>query len=128
MKIVEARIDESVLPKKDKEWKFALAASGVTEGWIVIISGEDGTLGYGYAASMNHYGAPHEAVECVSAERHRPRNAPTVEILMRRIALSALLCATTFHSSAAQTRPPLKDAVEQIKVEVFTLLARQGVM
>jgi L-alanine-DL-glutamate epimerase-like enolase superfamily enzyme len=63
MKIVEARIDESVLPKKDKDWKFALAASGVTEGWVVSIRAEDGTVGYGYASTMNHYGAPHEAVK-----------------------------------------------------------------
>jgi L-alanine-DL-glutamate epimerase-like enolase superfamily enzyme len=63
MKIVEARIDESVLPKKDKDWKFALAASSVTQGWIVSIRAEDGTVGYGYASTMNHYGAPHEAVK-----------------------------------------------------------------
>jgi L-alanine-DL-glutamate epimerase-like enolase superfamily enzyme len=63
MKIVEARIDESVLPKKDKDWKFALAANAFTEGWIVSIRTEDDTVGYGYASTMNHYGAPHEAVK-----------------------------------------------------------------
>ncbi len=63
MKIIEARVDESVLPKQDKDWKFALAASGVTQGWIVSIQAEDGTVGYGYASSMAHYGAPHEAVK-----------------------------------------------------------------
>jgi len=63
MKIVEARVDESILPKKDKDWKFALAANPATEGWIVSIRTEDGTTGYGYASTMNHYGAPHEAVK-----------------------------------------------------------------
>ena len=63
MKIVEVRIEESVLPKKDKDWKFALAANPATEGWIVSIRTEDGTVGYGYASTMNHYGAPHEAVK-----------------------------------------------------------------
>src|SRR5260370_8865750 len=63
MKIVEGGIDESILPKKDKDWKFALAASSVTQGWIVSIRAEDGTVGYGYASTMNHYGAPHEAVK-----------------------------------------------------------------
>ena len=63
MKIVDARIDECVLPKKDKDWKFALAANPTTEGWIVNIRTEDGTVGYGYASTMNHYGAPHEAVK-----------------------------------------------------------------
>ena len=63
MKIVDVRIDESILPKKDKDWKFALAANPATEGWIVSIRAEDGTVGYGYASTMNHYGAPHEAVK-----------------------------------------------------------------
>jgi L-Ala-D/L-Glu epimerase len=63
MKIVEARVEESILPKKDKDWKFALAANPATEGWIVSIRAEDGTVGYGYASTMNHYGAPHEAVK-----------------------------------------------------------------
>src|SRR5262245_38185890 len=63
MKITEVRIDESVLPKKDKDWKFALAANPATEGWTVSIQTEDGTVGYGYASTMNHYGAPHEAVK-----------------------------------------------------------------
>ena len=63
MKITEVRIEELVLPKKDKDWKFALAANPATEGWIVNIRSEDGTVGYGYASTMNHYGAPHEAVK-----------------------------------------------------------------
>jgi L-Ala-D/L-Glu epimerase len=63
MKIVEVRVDESVLPKKDKDWKFALAANPATQGWIVSIRAEDDTVGYGYASTMNHYGAPHEAVK-----------------------------------------------------------------
>src|SRR5580704_6317692 len=63
MKIVDVCITESLLPKKDKDWKFALAANPMTEGWVVSIHGEDGTVGYGYASTMNHYGAPHEAVK-----------------------------------------------------------------
>ncbi len=62
MKIVDIRAHESLLPKQDKNWKFALAASGMSEGWIVSIHAEDGTIGYGYASSMAHYGAPHETV------------------------------------------------------------------
>ena len=63
MKIAEIRIDPSILPKIDKEWRFALAASSQSEGWIVSIIAEDGTIGYGYASSMPHYGAPLEAVK-----------------------------------------------------------------
>jgi L-alanine-DL-glutamate epimerase-like enolase superfamily enzyme len=63
VKITEVRVEESILPKKDKDWKFALAANPATEGWIVSIRTERGTVGYGYASTMNHYGAPHEAVK-----------------------------------------------------------------
>jgi L-alanine-DL-glutamate epimerase-like enolase superfamily enzyme len=63
MKIAEVHIDPSVLPKQDKDWKFALAARGVSEGWIVSIRAEDGTVGYGYASTMAHIGAPHESVK-----------------------------------------------------------------
>ena len=63
MKIVETLIEETILPRKDKDWKFALAASPATQGWTVSIRAEDGSVGYGYAATMNHYGAPHAAVK-----------------------------------------------------------------
>jgi L-Ala-D/L-Glu epimerase len=63
MKIIEARVEESILPKKDKEWKFALAANPATEGWVVSLLAEDGNVGFGYASTMNHYGAPHGAVK-----------------------------------------------------------------
>jgi L-alanine-DL-glutamate epimerase-like enolase superfamily enzyme len=62
MKIAEVKIDPCVLPKQDKDWKFALAASSMSEGWIVTIRTEDGSVGYGYASSMAHYGAPHDTV------------------------------------------------------------------
>ena len=63
MKIVDVKVHESLLPKQDKDWKFALAASGTSQGWVVAIRAEDGTTGYGYASSMAHYGAPHETVK-----------------------------------------------------------------
>jgi L-Ala-D/L-Glu epimerase len=63
MKIVDVRVEESILSKKDKDWKFALAANPTTEGWIVSVRTEDGAVGYGYASTMNHYGAPHAAVK-----------------------------------------------------------------
>ncbi len=63
MKIAHVGIHESRLPKQDKDWKFALGASGFTEGWVVAIHAEDGTIGYGYASTMAHYGAPHATVK-----------------------------------------------------------------
>ena len=72
MKIAEIRIDPSILPKLDKEWRFALAANPQSEGWIVSIVAEDGTVGYGYASSMPHYGATLEAVKA-NADRFAKR-------------------------------------------------------
>jgi L-alanine-DL-glutamate epimerase-like enolase superfamily enzyme len=63
MKIAEVRIDPSILEKHDPEWKFALAASPVSQGWVVSIIAEDGTVGYGYGSAMAHYGAPLESVK-----------------------------------------------------------------
>ena len=63
MKIAEVRVDPSILPKRDKEWRFALAANTQSEGCIVSIVAEDGLVGYGYASSMPHYGATLEAVK-----------------------------------------------------------------
>lgn len=62
MKITRIEIRESRLPKIDKEWRFALAAMPVQEGWVVVIHAEDGHVGYGYASSMPHVGSPHEDV------------------------------------------------------------------
>ena len=72
MKIAEIRIDPSILPKQDKEWRFALAANSNSEGWIVSIVDENGEVGYGYASSMPHYGATLEAVKA-NAERFSKR-------------------------------------------------------
>jgi L-alanine-DL-glutamate epimerase-like enolase superfamily enzyme len=63
MKIAEIHIDACDLAKDDPEWRFALAANPISQGWTVTITGEDGTSGYGYASSMPHYGAPAEAVK-----------------------------------------------------------------
>ncbi len=63
MKIAEVRIDASILEKHDPEWRFALAASPQSQGWVCSIIAEDGTVGYGYGSAMAHYGAPLEAVK-----------------------------------------------------------------
>jgi hypothetical protein len=63
MKIAKVNIDTSILEKHDPEWKFALAASPRSQGWVCSITAEDGTVGYGYGSAMAHYGAPLEAVK-----------------------------------------------------------------
>ncbi len=63
MKIAEINIEACNLAKDDPEWRFALAANPLSQGWAVSITSEDGTTGYGYGSSMPHYGAPLEAVK-----------------------------------------------------------------
>ena len=63
MKIAEVRIETCNLAKDDPEWRFALAANPMSEGWAVSITAEDGITGYGYGSSMPHYGAPVESVK-----------------------------------------------------------------
>ena len=62
MKIKDIHITRSVLPKIDKDWKFALRAEPYYKGWIVTVEDEDGAMGYGYAAAQAQYGSPMEAV------------------------------------------------------------------
>ena len=63
MKIADVRMASSVLPKTDKEWRFALAARSQSEGVIVTIHAEDGTIGYGYGQGAPHYGTTLAAVK-----------------------------------------------------------------
>ncbi|MFB3053814.1 MAG: mandelate racemase/muconate lactonizing enzyme family protein [Alphaproteobacteria bacterium] len=63
MKIAEIRIEPCDLAKDDPEWRFALAANPLSQGWAVSITAEDGTTGYGYGSAMPHYGAPVGAVK-----------------------------------------------------------------
>ena len=63
MKIVRVDIAPCVMPKEDKEWRFALAATSETTGWIVRITSDNGPVGYGYASAVPHLGAAHSAVK-----------------------------------------------------------------
>lgn len=51
------------MPKEDKNWRFALAATSETTGWIVRIVSDHGQMGHGYASAVPHLGASHEAVK-----------------------------------------------------------------
>lgn len=52
-----------IMPKKDKKWRFALAATSETHGWIVTIIGDNGQVGYGYAQAVPHLGADYHGVK-----------------------------------------------------------------
>ena len=71
MKIVDFRIETSILPKRDKDWKFALGGGPDSKGLIVTLVGEDGSEGYGYGSESPHYGATLDAVR-TTLERFKP--------------------------------------------------------
>jgi L-alanine-DL-glutamate epimerase-like enolase superfamily enzyme len=51
------------LPDEDPEWKFAGRAYPVWEACVIGLAAEDGTVGYGYAASFTHLGATNAGVQ-----------------------------------------------------------------
>jgi L-alanine-DL-glutamate epimerase-like enolase superfamily enzyme len=50
------------MPKEDKEWRFALAASPDTHGVLVAIHTDDGVIGLGYTGGAPHLGSGQEVV------------------------------------------------------------------
>lgn len=63
MKITALTIDSCIMRKEDPTWAFALAASPITEGWIVSIHTDEGLTGYGYASATAHMGASMEGMK-----------------------------------------------------------------
>ena len=63
MKISKMTISPCVMRKEDPSWRFALAASPTTEGWIVTLESDSGTFGYGYASATAHMGASMEGLK-----------------------------------------------------------------
>lgn len=63
MLIDRVEITPCVMQKKDKNWRFALAATSESGGWIVRIVSDNGTGGYGYAQAVPHMGASFHGVK-----------------------------------------------------------------
>ena len=57
MKIVSLSAAPCEMPLEDKDWKFALGAVSSARGFVVTLTAEDGTAGYGYAPSIPHMGS-----------------------------------------------------------------------
>src|ERR1700719_3648747 len=57
MIIRECDLRPCTMRKEDPAWRFALAASPVTEGYVVRIATEDGVEGFGYASATPHMGS-----------------------------------------------------------------------
>src|SRR6266436_7455498 len=57
MIIREFDVRPCTMRKEDPAWRFALAASPVTEGHVLRIATEDGVEGFGYASATPHMGS-----------------------------------------------------------------------
>ena len=60
-----------LMPKEDPKWRFALGANPVSEGWILALTGDNGTTGYGYASATPHMGATQDGLKAM-LEMFRP--------------------------------------------------------
>ena len=65
MKIDRVEILPADMPQADPKWRFAIHANRVSHGWLVAITADDGTLGYGYASATKHMGASREGLKGV---------------------------------------------------------------
>src|SRR5262249_11644441 len=65
MIIREFEITPCTMRKEDPTWRFALAASPVTDGHVLRIASDDGHEGFGYASATPHMGS---TAETLSAE------------------------------------------------------------
>jgi len=65
MKISRIAIMPADMPQSDPDWRFSIHANRVSQGWLVEIAADDGTVGYGYASATKHMGASSEGLKGV---------------------------------------------------------------
>ena len=65
MKIDRIEILPADMPQSDPKWRFAIHANRISQGWLVAIVADDGTVGYGYASATKHMGASSEGLKGV---------------------------------------------------------------
>ncbi len=63
MKIVKVDVLPCHMPQSDPKWRFSIHANRISKGWLVEITAEDGTVGYGYASATRHMGANSEGLK-----------------------------------------------------------------
>jgi L-alanine-DL-glutamate epimerase-like enolase superfamily enzyme len=86
--IRELDIVPCTMRKEDPSWRFALAASPVTDGHVIRIASDEGHEGYGYASATPHMGAIAGTL-AAELELYRPlligRDAREIEALLAAI-------------------------------------------
>ncbi|MEK9684584.1 MAG: enolase C-terminal domain-like protein [Rhodospirillaceae bacterium] len=63
MKLSSISMTPCIMRKEDPNWRFALAASPTTEGWVVTLKTDSDAVGYGYASATAHMGASMEGLK-----------------------------------------------------------------
>src|SRR5215475_3665510 len=71
MIIREFEIAPCTMRKEDPTWRFALAASPVTDGHVLRIVSDDGHEGFGYASATPHMGSTKDTLQA-ELELFRP--------------------------------------------------------
>lgn len=65
MKIAKVDVLPCDMPQSDPKWRFSIHANRISKGWLVRITGDEGTVGYGYASATRHMGASSEGLKGV---------------------------------------------------------------
>ena len=63
MKIEKVDVLPCHMPQSDPKWRFSIHANRISKGWLVEITADDGTVGYGYASATRHMGANSEGLK-----------------------------------------------------------------
>ena len=71
MIIRDFEITPCTMRKEDPTWRFALAASPVTDGHVLRIATDDGHEGFGYASATPHMGSTKDTLQA-ELELFRP--------------------------------------------------------
>src|SRR4051812_9037722 len=58
MIIRDFEIEPCLMRKEDPTWRFALAASAVSEGHVLRLASDEGNEGFGYPSAPPHMGSP----------------------------------------------------------------------
>src|SRR5947209_3259227 len=85
MIIQDFEITPCTMRKEDPTWRFALAASPVTDGQVLRVATDDGHEGFGYASAVPHMGSIKETL-AAELELFRPlvvgRDPRTIEAIL----------------------------------------------
>src|SRR5262245_3699251 len=85
MIVHEFEVTPCTMRKEDPAWRFALAASPVTDGHILRLATDDGHAGFGYASATPHMGSIKETL-AAELELFRPlvlgRDSRAVEAIL----------------------------------------------